>query len=58
VPLVLPERSGGKGHRLSPAFSMSDAKGERIEFSGSVYVIRWNDWNDLLGTSSLSIKPK
>jgi hypothetical protein len=30
VPLVLPERSGGKGHRLSPAFSMSEAKGERI----------------------------
>ena len=29
VPLVLPERSGGKGHRLSPAFSMSEAKGER-----------------------------
>jgi hypothetical protein len=30
VPLVLPQRSGGKGHRLSPAFSLSEAKGERI----------------------------
>ena len=30
VPLVLPERSGGKGHRLSPAFSLSEAKGERL----------------------------
>jgi len=30
VPLVLPERSGGKEHRLSPAFSLSEAKGEPL----------------------------
>ena len=30
VPLVLPERSGGKGHRLSPAFPLSEAKGEPV----------------------------
>ena len=30
VPLVLPERSGGKGHRLSPASSLSEAKGESV----------------------------
>lgn len=34
MPLVLSERSGGKGHRLSSACSLSEAKGERPKLRG------------------------